>query len=112
MTHGMAENDADKPLETIRSKERQLALRLKDAEERAKEKLAAAQARAAAIRQAAETTGQREAEQFFLDEMTRAAEATALVAKEAGREAEQLTQRGERCLERAVQIAIDFILPK
>ena len=108
----MNEHNVNAPLELIRRKERELVERLKDAEISAKEKLAAARARAAEIRQAAEITGQREAEQFFLDEMTRAQEAAAAIHDAGTREADELTRRGEKHLDRAVQIVIDFIFPK
>ena len=106
-----ADND-NAPLDLIRRKERELAELLKDAENRAKEKLAAARARAVEIRQEAEITGQREAEQFFHDEMTRAQEARAAIDDASTREAEQLTHRGARHLNRAVRTVIDFIFPK
>ncbi|HWP57644.1 MAG TPA: V-type ATPase subunit subunit G family protein [Candidatus Acidoferrales bacterium] len=99
-------------LDLIRRKERELAERLKDAERRAKEKLALAEARAAEIRQEAESAGRREAEQFFLNEVARAREAAAVIRDTARHECEQLAGRGERCLDRAVQIVIESIFPK
>jgi vacuolar-type H+-ATPase subunit H len=112
MSENMYENNANAPLDLIRSKERELVELIKDAENRAKEKLAAAQARAKAIRHEAEITGPREAEQFFHDEMTRAQQAAAAINDAGRREAEQLTRRGEKHLDRAEQIVIDFIFPK
>ena len=108
----MDDNNANAPLDLIRRKERELAERLKDAENSAKEKLAAARARAVAIRQEAEITGQREAEEFFHDEMTRAQEARAAIDDASTLEAEQLTHRGAKHLDRAVRTIIDFIFPK
>jgi vacuolar-type H+-ATPase subunit H len=112
MDENMGENNANTPLDLIRSKEREMVQLIKDAENRAKEKLAAAQARAKAIRQEAEIIGQREAEQFFHDEMTRAQQAVAAINDAGRREAEQLTRLGEKHLDRAEQIVIDFIFPK
>jgi vacuolar-type H+-ATPase subunit H len=112
MGEDMGENNANAPLDLIRSKERKLAQLIKDAENRAKEKLAAARARAKAIRQEAEITGQREAEQFFHDEMTGAQQAAAVINDASTGEAEQVTRRGEKHLDRAGQIVIDFIFPK
>ena len=108
----MAENNNNAPLEIIRRKERELAERLKDAEQRAKESIAAARARAAAIRQEAEITGQREAEQLYHHQISGAQEAAAVINDAGRREAEQLTRRGEKHLDRAEQIVIDFIFPK
>ena len=107
----MDENNGDAPLDLIRSKERELVQLIKDAENRAKEKLAASEVRAEAIRQDADITGQREAEQFFHDEITRAQQAAAAIDDASTREAEQLTGRGEKHLDRAVQIVIDSIFP-
>lgn len=111
MSVNMDQNNANAPLDLIRSKERELVQLIKDAENRAKEKLAAAEARAKAIRQEAEITGQREAEQFFHDEMTRAQQAAAVINNASSCEAEQLTRRGEKHLDRAVEIVIEFIFP-
>jgi vacuolar-type H+-ATPase subunit H len=108
----MEESNDNSPLDAIRSKERQLAERLKDAEKRAKEKLAAARARATEIVREAESAAQREAEQFFHDEMMRAKETAAAINDAGIREAEQLTRMGEKQLDRAAQIVIDFIFPK
>jgi vacuolar-type H+-ATPase subunit H len=108
----MAENNDNAPLEIIRRKERELAERLKDAEHRAKESIAAARARAAAIRQEAEITGQCEAEQLYHHQISRAQEAAAAINDAGRREAEQLTRRGEKHLDRAEQIVINFIFPK
>ena len=108
----MDENNTNAPLEIIRRKERELAERLKDAEKRAGERLVAAPARATEIRREAESAGQREAEQFFHDETTRAKETAAAINDASTREAEQLTRRGERRLDRAAQTVIDFIFPK
>jgi vacuolar-type H+-ATPase subunit H len=99
-------------LEVIRRKERELAEQLKDAESRAKEKLAAARVRAAEIRQEAESEGHREAEEFIHDEMTRAQQAAAVINDASTREVEQLNRRGAQQLDRAVQTVIDFISPE
>lgn len=107
----MDENNDNAPLDRIRRKERELAKRLKEAENRAKEKLAVARVRAAEIRREADIGGQREAEQFFHDEMTRAQQAAAVINDASTREAEQLTGRGEKQLDRALQIVTDFIFP-
>lgn len=112
MTHGMDESKDNTPLELIRRKERELAQKLKEAEDKAYEKLAAARARATEIRREAESAGQREAEQIFYNEMTRAKEAAAALNDASTREAEELTLIGERHLERAVQIVIDYVFPK
>src|SRR5574341_823796 len=112
MSENMDENNANAPLDLIRSKERQLVELIKDAENRAKEKLAAARARAAAIRQEAEITGQREAAQLYQHQISRAQEITVAIYNAGRREAEQLTRCGEKHLDRAVQIVIDFIFPK
>jgi len=111
MGQKMDENNRDAPLDLIRSKERELAGRLKDAENQAKEKVAAARRRAAAIQQEAEIAGQGEAEQLYQHQISRAREATAAINDAGRREAEQLTRRGEKHLDRAVQIVIDSIFP-
>lgn len=111
MGQKMGENNTDALLDLIRIKERELAGRLKGAENQAKEKVAAARMRAAAIRQEAEIAGQGEAEQLYQHQISRAQEAAAAINDTGRREAEQLTRRGEKHLDRAVQIVIDFIFP-
>lgn len=108
----MDESNDKTPLELIRRKERELAQRLKDAENRAKEKLAAARERAAEIQREAESAGQREAAQFFDDQMTRLQKAAAAIGEAANRDAEHLSDMGSKHLDRAAQIIIDFVLPK
>ena len=107
----MDQND-EAPLKIIRDKERELAQRLRDAELTAREKLAAARARAAEIKNAAERSGQVEAEEFFREGITRVEKAAAAIGKAASRDAEQLLRIGEKRLDRAAQIVVDFIFPK
>ena len=106
-------DDNDNPLlDVIRRKERQLGELLELAEKQAKDKVAAARQRAITIRQEAEIIGQREAEQFYQDQINLAQAAAAQINAKTTREAEDLARRGDQQLERAVQMVIEFILPK
>jgi vacuolar-type H+-ATPase subunit H len=106
------DQDEGAPLEIIRRKERELAQRLRDAELRVREKLAAARARAAEIKNEAERCGQVEAEEFFREGIARVEKAAAAIGEAASRDAEQLMRIGEKQMDRAAQIVVDFIFPK
>ncbi len=107
----MDENSANASLELIRRKEFELADRIRDAELKAKEKLAAAKTRASEIRKQAESVAKIETERFYKAEMERAQVGAAELSELAKREADELTRRGAQQLERAVGIVIDFIFP-
>ena len=108
----MDDNNANAPLDLIRRKERELAERLKHAENRAGEKVAEVRGRAAEIRKEAESAGQREAEGFFHDGITRAKDAAAAIRAAAERDVAQLECLASKHLDRAAQIVIDFVFPK
>lgn len=107
----MVELEGTSPLAVIRRQEQHLAQQLQGARHAAAALIAQAQQRAAAIRDAAEHDGRREAEAYYQGEIAGAREAAARLKASGEAEACQLLQNGRRQLSRAVQAIIAFVSP-
>lgn len=108
------EEEAEKrsPLESIRQKERDLAQQLREAENRAEQKIASARERAAEIQRGAESEARRAAEEFFRREMIAVEKGAAEIRTEGGIAAERIRRLGVERLNPAVEVIVDSLFPE
>ena len=108
---GLQAPDDSSPLVSIREKEQELAQQIRAARGAAEAAVAQAHQRAAAIKQAAEHDGLREAEAYYRQQIDKTKQVAASMQAAGREEAHRLREAGRAALGRAVQVIIQFVLP-
>ena len=100
------------PLVAIRDQERALAQAMRAAQARAAAQIAAARARADALKQQAECDGMHDADALYQGGLARACTQAAAIEKQGQLDADALAQTGHAQIARAVEYIVEFVLPR
>jgi len=102
----------DSLLSLIRKKEQELAQQVRAARREAEAVIAGARERAAALRDAAESEGRREAEAYYRQEIVKVEQSAARLKTMGEEQGRLLLEAGRSRLGRAVEAILEFVLSR